>query len=129
MSATYTSSGSIQFEVEGTTWTVPSLDSPTHIGQRLRDYVEAGGVIEPYVAPPPPLPATVTPRQARLALNAAGLLTTVEGLIAAADPATKITWEYATVFERHNPLIVNLGAQLNLTDEHIDNLFLAASQL
>jgi hypothetical protein len=129
MEAKYTASGSIQFTLDGVEWTVPSLGSPTHIGGKLREFVESGGVIEPYVAPPPPLPTQVTPRQARLALNAAGLLASTEALINAADPATKITWEYATVFERHNPLIVNLGAQLNLTDEQIDNLFLAASQL
>lgn len=128
MGASYTSSGSIQFEVDGVTWTVSSLDSPTHIGQRLRDYVEAGGVIEPYAAPPPPVPTTVTPRQARIALLQAGLLDAVEAAIAASDRQTQLTWEYAVEFRRDDALINGIGTQLNLTSEQIDALFWSASQ-
>jgi hypothetical protein len=97
--------------------------------QAVLDWVAAGNTIEPYEAPPPPPVTSVTPRQARLALNAAGLLASTETLIAASDQATKITWEYATTFERTNPLIVNLGAALNLTSEQIDQLFVTASTL
>ncbi len=107
---------------------IPATGGNRHYREVL-DWVVAGNTIEPYEAPPPPPVTTVTPRQARLALNAAGLLAAAEALIAAADQPTKITWEYATVFERNNPLIVALGAQLNLTEEQIDNLFVAASQL
>jgi hypothetical protein len=107
---------------------IPAVGGNRHYREVL-DWVEAGGVIEPYEAPPPPPVTTVTPRQARLALSAAGLLPTVEAMIAAADPATKITWEYATEFDRNNPLIIALGAQLNLTEEQIDNLFVTASTL
>lgn len=86
--------------------------------------------------PPPSLtqpelsPITaVTPRQARLALLGAGLLPQVETAVSAAGGATQITWEYASTFERGDPLISSIGSALNLTDSQIDNLFKQAATL
>lgn len=82
--------------------------------------------------PDPPLQpfiASVTPRQAKLALLGAGLLDQVEAAVAASDKATQISWEYAIEFRRSEPLINDLGKQLGLTDEQIDQLFITASQL
>ena len=81
--------------------------------------------------PPPPVPASVSMRQGRLALLAAGLLDTVEAGIASIPDATKrraaeIDWEYATEIRRQSPLIASLGPALGLTDAQIDGLFIAA---
>ncbi|WP_050384572.1 hypothetical protein [Bradyrhizobium pachyrhizi] len=92
-----------------------------------------GGV---YTAPPAsvvPIDAhpvvAVTPRQARLALLAAGLLDQVDAAVDAAGGATKITWEYATEIRRDDPMISTVGAALSLTSDQIDALFTAAGAL
>ena len=66
-----------------------------------------------------------TPFQGRMALVNASLMTQVEAIIAdAATPQeTKIAWEYALEWRRMSPMIVTLGATLNLTDSQIDDLF------
>ena len=75
------------------------------------------------------VPQSVTPRQARLALLEAGFLDQVEAAVETIGGATKITWEYATVFLRDDPMIATLGALLNLTSAQIDALFIRAAQL
>jgi len=92
--------------------------------EELSDVLRPYGLQGPYVKV-----TTVTPRQARLALNAAGLLDQVEATISAADKPTQLTWEYAVEFRRDDPLINGLGAQLGLTDAQIDALFVTASTL
>jgi hypothetical protein len=74
------------------------------------------------------IPQTVSPRQARLALFAAGMLDQAQAAVDAAGGATKITWEYATEIRRSEPLIDTLGQQLGLSDEQIDALFVYASK-
>jgi hypothetical protein len=71
----------------------------------------------------------VSPRQARLALLAAGLLDEVQAAVDAAGGATKITWEYATEISRTDPMIDAIGAALNMTDAQIDALFATAKTL
>lgn len=75
------------------------------------------------------VPASITPRQCRLILMSQGLLSTVEAMIAQQDEATRITWEYALEFRRDDPLLLQLGANLGLTSQQIDEFFIAASQL
>lgn len=72
--------------------------------------------------------APVTPRQARLALLAAGLLDQVESAVNTAGGATKLTWDYATQVRRKDPLITQIGASLNLTAAQIDALFVYAAK-
>jgi hypothetical protein len=81
------------------------------------------------IRPSSPVPQTVTPRQARLALLAAGLLDQVQAAVDAAGGATKITWEYATVIDRNDPMITGIGQALGLTPAQIDNLFANAISL
>jgi hypothetical protein len=85
--------------------------------------------------PPPPepepnaVPASVTPLQARRALRQAGLLAAVEAAVAQADDDTQDAWQYALSIERSNPIIAALAAQLDMTDEQIDDLFRLAATL
>ncbi|MCK1275483.1 hypothetical protein IVB46_09605 [Bradyrhizobium sp. 61] len=95
-----------------------SMDAP--YPNLIRAWMEAGNA---------PVPKSVTPRQARLALLAVGLLDQVESSVKAAGGATQITWEYASTFERGDPLITSIGASLNLTPAQIDALFTQASKL
>lgn len=75
----------------------------------------------------------VTPRQARLALLGAGLLSNIETAIAAMDDPAKtavtIEWEYATTIERSSQWVSSLATALSLTDEQLDNLFEVAKTL
>jgi hypothetical protein len=75
------------------------------------------------------VPKTVSPRQARLALNANGLLDKVTTAVASSDKATQLTWEFATEIDRNSQLIATLGSQLGLTPAQIDALFIQAAHL
>lgn len=77
----------------------------------------------------PPIPQSVTMRQARLALLGAGLLDTVETAIAGAGPAAKIEWEYAQEVQRAAGLVPAMAIALGMTEAQIDALFIAAAAL
>jgi hypothetical protein len=74
-------------------------------------------------------PAVVTMRQARLALLQTGMLAQVNAAVAAADEATKITWEFSSEVQRSNPVVSTLAAALSLTAQQLDDLFTLAATL
>ena len=86
-----------------------------------------------YVPPPSDVPQAVTMRQARLALLAANMLTTVNTAIAAMPgaegEAARIEWEYAQEVERNSPFVAQLSALLELSDSELDDLFELAATL
>lgn len=89
--------------------------------------IDAATWIEP---DPVPAPVTeVTPRQARLALSAAGLLDQVNSAIAGMPAAAQITWQFASTINRADPLIAQLGPTLGLSEQQIDQLFAQAATL
>lgn len=77
------------------------------------------------------VPESVTMRQARLAMLGAGILDEVGALIQQMPGdegrAARIDWEYALDVRRDWPLIDGLGSQLGLTEQQIDELFIAAA--
>ncbi len=77
------------------------------------------------------VPASVGPYQARAALLAAGLLDAVEALIAdpETDRAIRIAWEYAAEFQRDSQMITTMASVLGLTEQQVDDLFIAAAQV
>lgn len=81
----------------------------------------------------PSVPASVTRRQARLALLGAGLLASVDAAITAMPgvegEAARIEWADALEFERTHPLIASLASGLGLTEAQIDDLFITAAAL
>lgn len=87
------------------------------------------------VAPVPSVtaPATVSMRQARLALLGAGLLQPVNDAIAAMPgtegEAARIEWEYATEVRRDSRLVAGMAGALTLTEQQLDDLFLVAAGL
>lgn len=75
-----------------------------------------------------------TPRQARLALLSIGMLDHVDAAIASIEDETAragaaIAWEYATEVNRLDPWVVQLGGALGMSDEQLDELFVAAGGL
>ena len=79
------------------------------------------------------VPASVTMRQARLALHAAGLLSQVEAAIEALpEPnrtVARIEWDYASEVHRASEFVTLLGAELELDKQSLDDLFLKAREL
>ena len=71
----------------------------------------------------------VTRYQAKAALMQADLLDTVEQAIASTgDPLITLAWEEAS-FDRMSPLIAEMKTVIGLTDEQVDDLFRAASEV
>ena len=89
-----------------------------------------------YVPPepvPPYVPASVTMRQARLALLGAGLLASVDAAIdslpSPQKEAARIEWEYATEVLRSSGLVPMMVVALGLDDAALDALFIGAAAL
>ena len=95
----------------------------------LASALPKGTVIEPYVAPPPAPVLEVSPRQIRQALTRVNLREQVEAAVAAGDQDTKDWYEFATVFQRNNPVVLALGAALGVTTEQLDGLWTLAGSL
>ena len=90
-----------------------------------------GTVIDAYIAPPTPIPATVTRFQALAVLAAGGYLDTVRTYINTLDQnnVQRLAWENATDWERTSPTLNALATMLNLTNAEVDDLFIAAAQV
>lgn len=76
------------------------------------------------------VPQQVTNYQARAALIASGLFEAVDTAVKAQGPASQAwqAWEYANVFLRTSPFIVEMGAALGQTPAQIDALFVEAAK-
>ena len=92
-----------------------------------------GNTPSPYVPPQPIIPAAVDMAQARLALLAAGHLTTVNAAIAAMPgiegDAARIEWEFRPRVRRDSALTAAMAAMLGLDSGALDTLFTTASAL
>lgn len=75
------------------------------------------------------VPAVVSRFQARAALHLAGLLDTVEAIMA--SPTTpvlaKLAWADAQEFKRNSPSLLGIAGALALTDDQLDDLFTTAA--
>lgn len=67
--------------------------------------------------------------QAREALRDAGLFDDAETAIAGTDARTQNAWNEAIEFRRLSPTINAISSAMGLTDEQVDDLFRAASQI
>ena len=89
-----------------------------------------GATFSPPPPPPaPPIPTTVAMYQARIALQQAGLLATVQAGIGQMSEEAQIKWEFAPTVKRNDALTIAMTAALNLTDEQLDALFIAADAI
>lgn len=99
-----------------------------------RGWQIVNGVAVPITVPlpapgPAPVPESVSPRQIRKALNAAGLRATVEAAVAAAPQDVRDDWEFALEVRRDWPALNSMAAQIGLTSEQVDALFIAAAAI
>lgn len=109
-----------------------------------RRLIENNVTIEPYVAPPAPVP-DLTARQFLSALTLQGIITESEAMDRSTIPASiaavfntlppttatvaRITWANMTIVPRQDPLVNVLGASLNMTPTQIDDFFRQAATL
>jgi hypothetical protein len=83
-----------------------------------------------WIAPPVYIPQSVTRFQGKAALMQAGLLASVEAAVAASDDALlQLAWDEALTFERQSTMVTGLAAAIGLTEQQIDDLFVAAAQI
>lgn len=133
----YNAAGTIDCEVDHPDFgwipiTISPDDPPT---AELYATVSTGDVA-PYEAPTVSIEqqreAMVVSRfQAKAALSNAGMLATVQALMD--DPSTpevyRLAWQDALEFRRLSPTLTAMNAVLGLTDEQIDDLFVAAASI
>jgi hypothetical protein len=79
--------------------------------------------------PPVPVPESVSPRQIRQAMTQFGLRSVVEESIAGGDQNAKDWYEYATAFERNNPIVLGMAQALGVTSQQLDDLWILAGSL
>lgn len=111
----------------------PPLEWVTCPDDCTTEWTYTGTTFEPPAPPPVVIPDTVSMRQARLALYQEGELDQVQPLIdAMMEPAkttTQISWDYATIVQRDDDLVVQLSAAMGLTSDDLDTLFTLAATL
>jgi hypothetical protein len=112
-------------------------------------WLAAGGVPDPYVPPPAPVPGSISDRQffqqlavvdtitqadALAAVKVGTIPSALQGFVdAITDPAEKFAANMllagATVFERNHPLTDAIGAAQGMTSNQVDDFFRAAAVL
>ncbi len=125
-SAKYNEAGSILTVIDDMEMIVPD-DMTNRHRQMIAEWESTGGVIDPYEAPPQPVPQVVSRFQARAALHIAGLLPQVETAIAAADPLVQMAWVDAQEFQRGSPALAAVAVAIGLSESELDELFITAS--
>lgn len=76
-----------------------------------------------------PVPRTITPLQARIALVTRGKLDELEAWIAGQGQVAQIAWGYAINIERTSPIVAGAMQALGMTSEEMDDLFRSASEI
>lgn len=72
------------------------------------------------------VPASVTRRQARLALLEAGLLSAVDSFVATQSQEVQIYWNDSQEIQRNHELVLNLSLEFGLSESQVDDLFISA---
>ena len=77
--------------------------------------------------------APLSARQFRLALIQAGILPSIQAAIDALEEPTRswvtTEWEYSTEFDRDHPMVIGLSAQVGLTPEQVDTMWIWAATI
>lgn len=115
-------------------FTASPNDSVQH-GRELHAKALAGdfGAIAEYIAPPVvvTVPRSVSRFQALAALHTAGLLPAVQAImdLPETDAIAKIAWNNAQAFERDSITVAAFAEVIGLSDNQLDDLFIAASKI
>ncbi len=93
------------------------------------EWVLAGNTPTQYTPPHTSNPPPVTQSQMRLALEQLNLLTAVQTAVSSASQSVQTLWNFTSIFERHDPNVIALGAAVGQTPAQIDALFALAGSL
>ena len=91
--------------------------------------IDESEVVQPGLYVPPPLRVAVTAAQAKVALHRRGLLLDVENAVAGYPRDVQLWFSDARDWDRNNPYVQGIGAELSLTDEQVDELFVFAATI
>lgn len=96
------------------------IDSEESLSSVLKQF----GLIGPVTL----VPESVSPAQAEIVLYRTGLLATVNTLIDSHEyEPVRIWWRKATYISRNHPYLTAVAMELGLSDDDVDELFIAAS--
>lgn len=98
----------------------PKPTKPASVIQKEQEQ----GIVEKVI-----VPEFITRKQAKLILKQKGLLEQVEQTLSTVDDIQKIEWSDSLHFERNNPVLMAIAQSLNLTNEQLDEMFIAAKEL
>lgn len=74
------------------------------------------------------VPFSITPLQAKLQLLEMELLDDVENMVAL-DKKISIYWNNAQSIERRSPVLIEMANLLNLSEDQVDQMFIAGSKI
>lgn len=116
----------------------PSSDWAPDEGELIRDIPDTANIGDSFsdgsfTPPPPPapsVPTSISQAQGMIILFNRGLLSTVRTMVKnhPYEPI-RLWFDYAGVWERANPYLNALALELGLTEDQIDDLFIAAAKL
>lgn len=95
-------------------------------------YIEPIPEVVTPIEPEPPtntVPQVVSKAQGLIALEMAGVLVSIEAYMQTAPRLEQLAWNNIQQFERQSPLLSTLCTNFDLSQEDVDNLFIAASQV
>lgn len=76
-----------------------------------------------------PVVESVSARQFKLQLLAQDLLDDADAWVATQDRATQISYEYATIFVKSDPMMQAAFNEMGFTEQQVDDFYTAASAL
>jgi len=117
------------------------LNSQEIIGDGFQKPILLNGVVVEGITPEeiaeankPIIPSIITARQLRLQLvlngfnlNAIDLI--IDSLAEPNKSIAKVSWEYATTFEREHQMLALIAQQLGITETELDTIFINAEKL
>lgn len=114
----------LQRDDEHECWTtVEDLSMIARYGFTRKDFPTSQPPALPVWVPQPPAVITVTPRQARRALDAAGLLDQVEAWVTTQPRSVQIDYQSATEWRSDWPLVEDARVVLGWTSELVYAMF------
>lgn len=103
------------------------------LGADLAQYADLIAEVRANTLPPAPepvvVPASVAMWQAEILLRRLGLFADVEAFVAEQGEEAQVKWARSTVIERTNALVLAWATARGKTEQDLDGLFVAASQV